>query len=78
MTRYLTQQLGQKIEEGHLNRDTRFKEDLSMDSLDMIEFMMFLEEEHSLDLDKGDIRQSKTIGEATDNISKYYEAKAFK
>ena len=49
-----------------------------MDSLDMIEFMMFLEEEHGLDLDKGDIRQSKTIGEATDNISKYYEAKAFK
>ena len=49
-----------------------------MDSLDMIELMMFLEEEHGLDLDKGDIRQSKTIGEATDNISKYYEEKDFK
>lgn len=49
-----------------------------MDSLDMIEFMMFLEEEHTLDLDKGDIRQSKTIGEAVDNISKYYGEEDFK
>jgi len=49
-----------------------------MDSLDMIEFMMFLEEEHELDLDKGDVRQSKTIGEAADNISKYYGEEDFK
>ena len=36
------------------------------------------EEEHALDLDKGDIRQSKTIGEAVDNISKYYGEEDFK
>ena len=49
-----------------------------MDSLDMIELAMYLEETLGIDLDKGDIREAKTLGEATDKISEHYEPKDFK
>ena len=72
------QALKQELDESKLNKDTRFKEDLSMDSLDMIELAMYLEETLGIDLDKGDIREAKTLGEATDKISEHYEPKDFK
>jgi acyl carrier protein len=68
----------QELDESKLNKDTRFKEDLSMDSLDMIELSMYLEETLGIDLDKGDIREAKTIGDAVDSISKHYEPEDFK
>lgn len=49
-----------------------------MDSLDMIELVMYLEEVLGVDLDKGDIKASKTLGQAGDRISKYYGAEDFK
>ena len=70
--------LKQEVDEARLDRDTRFKEDLLMDSLDMIELVMYLEETLGVDLDKGDIKQSKTLGEATDRISEHYEPEDFK
>jgi acyl carrier protein len=70
--------LGQEVDPRSLNRGTRFKEDLSMDSLDMIELVMYLEEVLGVDLDKGDIKASKTLGQAGDRISKYYGAEDFK
>ena len=70
--------LKQEVDESKLGRDTRFKEDLSMDSLDMIELAMYLEETLGIDLDKGDIREAKTLGEAADKISEHYEPKDFK
>ena len=70
--------LKQEVDESELNRDVRFKEDLSMDSLDMIELAMYLEETLGIDLDKGDIREAKTLGDAVDKISEYYEPEDFK
>lgn len=77
VARYL-EQLKQEVNESKLSRDTRFKEDLSMDSLDMIELAMYLEETLGIDLDKGDIREAKTLGDAVDKISEYYEPEDFK
>jgi acyl carrier protein len=70
--------LKQEVDESQLNRDVRFKEDLSMDSLDMIELAMYLEETLGIDLDKGDIREAKTLGGAVDKISEHYEPEDFK
>jgi acyl carrier protein len=70
--------LKQEVDESELNRDVRFKEDLSMDSLDMIELAMYLEETLGIDLDKGDIREAKTLGGAVDKISEHYEPEDFK
>ena len=70
--------LSQEVDPRSLNRSTRFKEDLSMDSLDMIELVMYLEEVLGIDLDKGEIKSSKTLGQAVDCISNHYEEKDFK
>jgi len=70
--------LSQEVDPRSLNRSTRFKEDLSMDSLDMIELVMYLEEVLGIDLDKGEVKSSKTLGQAVDRISKHYEEKDFK
>ena len=70
--------LKQEVDESKLSRDTRFKEDLSMDSLDMIELAMHLEETLGIDLDKGDVREAKTLGDAADKISEHYGAEDFK
>ena len=70
--------LGQEVDPRSLSRETRFKEDLAMDSLDMIELVMHLEEALGIDLDKGDIKSSQTLGQAVDRISEYYGEEDFK
>jgi acyl carrier protein len=77
VARYL-EALKQEVDESKLNRDTRFKEDLSMDSLDMIELAMYLEETLGIDLEKCDVKEAKTLGDAADKISEHYEPEDFK
>lgn len=47
-------------------RDARFKEDLEADSLDLVEFVMELEEVFGVEMPEDEYQELKTVGEAFD------------
>lgn len=59
------------ISEEDIHPDARLEEDLSMDSLDMVEMLMAAEEAFKIEIPDGDAVNIKTIGEAV----KYIESK---
>ena len=54
-----------------VNRETRFKEDLDLDSLDMMEIMLGLEDQLKIEpLDETEFKGCKTFGDAASVILK--------
>ena len=45
-----------------ITAETRFKEDLEADSLDLFELVMALEEEYDVEIDSSDLEQITTVG----------------
>lgn len=45
-----------------ITAETRYKEDLEADSLDLFELVMALEEEYDVEIDSSDLEQITTVG----------------
>jgi acyl carrier protein len=56
-----------------ITREISFVDDLSADSLDMVELMMELEEEFDIDISDDAAKRIKTVGQAIDEIEKLLE-----
>lgn len=58
------------VEEDEITRETSFKNDLSADSLDLVELVMSLEDEYDVEIDDEDAEKIKTVGDALDYVEK--------
>jgi len=61
------------ISEAEIQLDSKFQEDLGVDSLDIFEIAMELEEEFELEISNEDLEGIKTIGNLVDYISSKVE-----
>ncbi|MBL4657628.1 MAG: acyl carrier protein [Flavobacteriales bacterium] len=52
------------VDEIEITPETNFKNDLGLDSLDMVEVIMEFECEFSIDINTGDIRKMATVADA--------------
>lgn len=59
------------IEEDGITEATSFKDDLGVDSLDLFELVMSLEEEYSVEIPSEDLEGLKTVGD----VMKYLQSK---
>lgn len=50
------------MENVEMNMETSFKEDLEVDSLDLFELVMALEEEYDIEIPSEDLEQITTVG----------------
>ena len=57
------------VDAGKVTREARFKEDLEADSLDLVEFVMALEEEFSVEVPEKELEGITTVGQAFDLIA---------
>jgi acyl carrier protein len=62
----IAEQLG--VDEGDVNPEASFTEDLNADSLDLVELIMSLEEQFGLQISDEDAEKITTVGEAVDFI----------
>ena len=51
------------VEEGSITEDSKFKEDLNADSLDLFELVMALEDEYSVEIPAEDLEKLTSVGE---------------
>ena len=51
-----------------ITAETKFKEDLEADSLDLFELVMALEEEYEVEIDSSDLEQITTVGAVMDYL----------
>lgn len=63
----VVEQLG--VEEGNVTKEATFVDDLSADSLDIVELVMALEEEFDLEIPDADAEKIVTVGD----VVKYIE-----
>jgi acyl carrier protein len=56
--------------------EARFEEDLDADSLDLVEAVLGLEEELSVEIPEEEMESVKTVGQAVDLVMSKIEAKA--
>lgn len=54
------------VDAAKVTRDARFKEELEADSLDVVEFVMELEEVFGVSIPEEELTDVKTVGEAFD------------
>ncbi len=59
-----------EVDEEDLSMNARFIEDLSADSLDIVELVMAMEEEFDLQIPDEDAEQIQTVGDAVNYIKK--------
>lgn len=59
------------IDDVEITEDTSFKDDLGVDSLDLLELVMAFEEEYSIELDPEELEGIQTVGDVMDFIKKY-------
>ena len=57
------------VDASKVTREARFKEDLGADSLDLVEFVMALEEEFSVEVPEKELEGITTVGQAFDLIA---------
>ena len=63
----VAQQLG--IDEADIKPESNFKDDLNADSLDLIELIMSLEEEYSIEIPSEDLEKLTTVQTVIDYLS---------
>lgn len=61
------------IEEETVTENASFKEDLGVDSLDLFELVMALEEEYDLEIPTEDLEKLNTVGEVAAYIQAHKE-----
>jgi acyl carrier protein len=54
-----------KMDAANISADTNFIDDLNLDSLDMVEMMMKMEEEFGVEIPEDETENLKTIGDVT-------------
>ncbi len=54
------------IDADDINRETSFTEDLGADSIELVEFVMSLEDEFDIELDDEKLEELKTVGDVLD------------
>lgn len=59
------------IDDVEITEDTSFKDDLGVDSLDLLELVMAFEEEYSIELDPEELEGIQTVGDIMEFIKKY-------
>ena len=57
------------VDAAKVTREARLKEDLEADSLDLVEFVMALEEEFSVEVPEKELEGITTVGQAFDLIA---------
>jgi acyl carrier protein len=57
------------VDESKVTEDARFKEDLDADSLDIVEFVMGMEEKFDVELPESEVEGVTTVGQAVDLIT---------
>lgn len=66
MREIITEQLN--CDEGEINVDTSFKDDLGADSLDLFELVMALEDEYSVEIPAEELQELTTVGAVIDYL----------
>lgn len=61
------------IEEEEIKLESSFKEDLEIDSLDLFEMVMALEEEFDIEIPSEDLENIKTVKDLIDYIESHKE-----
>ncbi len=61
------------IDDIDITEDTSFKDDLGVDSLDLLELVMAFEEEYSVELDPEELEGIQTVGDVVEFIKRYAE-----
>lgn len=59
------------IEDIDITEDTSFKDDLGVDSLDLLELVMAFEEEYNIELNPEELEGISTVGDIMEFIKKY-------
>jgi acyl carrier protein len=59
------------VEEGEITSDSRFREDLEADSLDLVELIMAFEEKFGGEISDEDAQKITTVGEAVSYIEEH-------
>lgn len=57
------------VDEAQVVPDARFQEDLNADSLDLVEAVLALEEEWSIEIPEDEMESVKTVGAAIDLVA---------
>ena len=55
-------------DEGEINLETSFKDDLGADSLDLFELVMALEDEYSVEIPAEELQELTTVGSVIDYL----------
>ncbi len=58
------------VEEEKIAMEARFVEDLNIDSLDLVDLIIMLEEEYDIEFDEDSADKIKTIADVVDYINK--------
>lgn len=66
MKEIIAEQLG--VEEDEITLDTSFKEDLGVDSLDLFELTMALEEEYDTEIPAEELADIETVGDVIEYL----------
>ena len=59
------------IEDVEITEETSFKDDLGVDSLDLLELVMAFEEEYNIELNPEELEGISTVGDVMEFIKKY-------
>ena len=70
--RHLSEEL--EVDAGEIQAQTRFKEDLDADSLDLYELVMELEDRYGITVSEEQATRIKTVGDAVDFVLQHAPA----
>jgi acyl carrier protein len=69
---HLSEEAG--IDDAEIREDSRFKEDLEADSLDLIELVRALEDDYGIRIEEREAERIKTVGQAVDFVLSHVPA----